>query len=125
MFTNERRRHPRFPFHSKGELRMTATAYRGNLIDISLFGALFEAKLFHFDFAPREDCTLEILQLNDDALFKVKGVIAHNRMNLIGIQFAPIDSERQNILRHIGILNLAPPSLLNRKLPALFQAWQS
>ena len=48
-----------------------------------------------------------------------------DRMNLIGIQFAPIDSERQNILRHIGMLNLAPPSLLNRKLPALFQAWRS
>jgi len=125
MYANERRQHPRFPFHSKAEIRMTATTYRGNLIDISLFGALFEARLFHFDFAPREGCTLEILQLNDDALFRIKGVIAHNRMNLIGIQFAPIDSERQTILRHISMLNLAPPSLLNRKLPALFQAWQS
>ncbi len=123
MFSKERRRHPRFPFHSKAEIRTTATAYRGALIDISLFGALFEARLFHFDFAPREVCTLEILQLNDDALFEIKGVIAHHQMNLIGIQFAPIDIERQHMLRHIGTLNLAPPDLLNRKLPALFQAW--
>jgi len=52
-------------------------------------------------------------------------VIAHYRMNLIGIQFVPIDAERQDILRRIGMLNLAPPSLLNRNLPALFQAWQA
>ena len=125
MYANERRLHPRFPFHSKGELRLNNMAYRGKLIDISLFGALFEARLFHLNFVTKENCSLEILQLNDDPLSTIGGVIAHYRMNLIGIQFVPIDAERQDILRRIGMLNLAPPSLLNRNLPALFQAWQA
>lgn len=123
MLSEERRRNPRFPFHSKGDLCLNYMAYRGKLIDISLFGALFEAKLFQPNITPRDNCTLEILQLNDDTLLSVKGVVAHTRMNLIGIQFETVDIERQNILRHIGRLNLAPPNLLNRRLPALLQPW--
>jgi hypothetical protein len=125
MFLHELRRHPRFPFHSKGELRLKFMAYRGDLIDISLFGALFEPRLFQLDVNPGDHCSLEILHLNDDSLISVKGEIAHVNKNLIGIRFAPLDKEQQNKLRQIGMLNLAPPCLLNRELPALFQAWQA
>lgn len=124
MFSDNRRRHPRFPFHSKGELRLPFMAYRGVLIDISLFGALFEARLFQLNFAAGEICTLEILHLNDDSLFSVNGVVAHINNNLIGIQFALLDHDGQNKLRQVGMLNLAPAALLDRKLPALLQAWQ-
>ena len=123
MLTKERRQYPRFPFHSRSELRLDFMAYRGKLIDISLFGALFEAQLFQLNFAPCEKCTLEILHLNDDAQFSVEGVIVHTRMNLVGIQFAPVNAERQAILQRIGMLNLAPPNLLNRRLPAPLQPW--
>jgi hypothetical protein len=123
MFSDERRHHPRFPFHSRGELRLHFMAYRGALLDISLFGALFESKLFQLNFGQGEHCTLEILHLNDDSLFAVEGTIAHTNNNLIGIQFKPLEKERQNKLRQIGMLNLAPSNLLDRKLPALLQAW--
>lgn len=125
MFLHELRRHPRFPFHSKGELRLKFMAYRGDLIDISLFGALFEPRLFQLDVNPGDTCALEILHLNDDSLISVKGEVAHVNKNLIGIRFAPLEMECQNKLRQIGMLNLAPPCLLNRELPALFQAWRS
>ncbi len=125
MFLHELRRHPRFPFHAKGELRLKFMAYRGDLIDISLFGALFETRLFQLDVNPGESCLLEILHLNDDSLIAVKGEIAHASKNLIGIRFDPLEKEQQNKLRQIGMLNLAPPCLLNRELPALFQAWRS
>ena len=124
MLSDERRRHPRFPFHSKGELRLHFMAYRGALIDISLFGALFESRLFQMNVTQGDDCTLEILHLNDDSLFAVEGVVAHTQKNLIGVQFTPLDKDRQNKLRQIGMLNLAPTTLLDRELPALFQAWQ-
>lgn len=124
MLSDERRRHPRFPFHSKGELRLHFMAYRGALIDISLFGALFESRLFQMNVTQGDDCTLEILHLNDDSLFAVDGVVAHTQKNLIGVQFTPLDKDCQNKLRQIGMLNLAPSTLLDRELPALFQAWQ-
>ena len=124
MLSDERRRHPRFPFHSKGELRLHFMAYRGALIDNSLFGALFESRLFQMNVTQGDDCTLEILHLNDDSLFAVEGVVAHTQKNLIGVQFTPLDKDRQNKLRQIGMLNLAPTTLLDRELPALFQAWQ-
>ncbi|MFZ4535021.1 PilZ domain-containing protein [Propionivibrio sp.] len=120
----ERRRQPRFPNHSKGELRLNLMAYRGALIDISLFGALFETKLFELNFAKGDNCTLEILHLNQDPLISVEGVISHAKDNLIGIQFSTLDREQQDEFQQIGRLNLAPPNFLNRNLPALFQAWQ-
>ena len=123
MPNDERRQHTRFPFHSKGELRLNLMAYRGALVDISLYGALFESRLYQLNVVPGDDCTLEILHLNEDSLFAVEGRIAHAEMNLIGIQFAPLDSDVRNKILHIGTLNLAPPNLLNRELPALFQAW--
>ena len=125
MFLHELRRHPRFPFHAKGELRLKFMAYRGDLIDISLFGALFEPGLFQLDVKPGESCSLEILHLNDDSLIAVKGVVAHASNNLIGIRFDPLEKEQENTLRQNGMLNLAPPCLINRELPALFQAWRS
>lgn len=124
MFLHELRRQPRFPFHSKGELRLKFMAYRGDLIDISLFGALFEPRLFELDVKPGDACSLEILHLNEDSLISVKGEVAQVNKNLIGVRFPPLEKECQNKLRQIGMLNLAPPCLLNREFPALFQAWQ-
>jgi len=125
MFPEERRLHPRFPFHSKSELHMPFMAYSGALIDISLFGALFEAGLFHLNIAAGENCRLEILHLNGNPAFAIEGVIAHTNNNLIGIEFTALDKKHLNQLRHICTLNLALPNVLNRKLPALFQEWRT
>ena len=122
MAFEDRRIYPRFPFHSKGELRLNYMAYGGTLIDISLFGALFKSGLSHLNVTEREECTLEILHLNDDSAFSVKGVVVHINENHIGIRFTTLDKEHESKLRKIWTLNLAPPSLLNRKLPALLQA---
>lgn len=125
MSLNERRRTPRAPMHSKGELRLNFVAYRGALIDISRFGALFESKLFHINVSPGEICNFELLQPNDEPIFSVGGSVVHSHRNLIGIQFEPLDIERREILRSIDTINLASPDLLNREMPALLQAWQS
>jgi hypothetical protein len=92
--------------------------YRGTLIDISLFGALFDAK-FTRNAIPGTQCALQVLDLNDALLLNVDGVIVHAEHNRVGIEFALMDDERQNKIRHITLLNLAPPSLVERTLPAL------
>ncbi len=120
MVAPERRRTPRFPFHSKGRLSCHDMDCRGTLIDISLFGALFDAP-FTRDAVPGTQCALQVLDLNDALLFNVEGVIAHAEHNHVGIEFAPMEDERQNKIRHIALLNLAPPSLVERTLPALLR----
>ncbi len=124
MLSDDLRRHPRFPFHSKGELRLNLVAFRGELIDISLFGALFETRLHQMNVVRGDNCMLDILHSNDDSLLAVSGVVVHTNKNLIGIKFDELDKEREDTLRQIGMLNLAPPKLLDRKLSALFQPWR-
>lgn len=99
--------------------------YSGKLIDISQSGALFEARRFHIAVSPGEVCYIEFMLKADESVLTFKGSIVHNHRNLIGIRFEPLDNERQEELRHIGALNPATPNLLNRKVPALFQPWQS
>lgn len=125
MTAEERRRLPRFPFHSKGELSLGLMAYRGALLDISLFGALFEAGLFHFNIAPGDACRLKILTLGDESMLAVDGEVAHVRKNLIGVRFHPLDEGGRRKLAHIGTLNLAPQKVFDRKLPFLLQAWMA
>jgi hypothetical protein len=124
MFPNEHRRIPRFPFHSKGELRLNFMAHRGTLLDISLFGALFESGLSQIEVAAGDNCVLKILSLSDATLFSVEGVVAHARQNMIGIEFDTPDERRITTLQEIGMLNLATPKLIDRSLSVLLQAWR-
>lgn len=117
----ERRKSPRFPFNSKGELHMNCIAYRGKLIDFSQHGALFESGIHHIGLTHGTKCALDILQLNEKPLCTVDGHIAYWRNNLIGIQFIAIEQERLARLLEAGSLNLAPAKLFNRKLAALLQ----
>lgn len=123
MFSDERRRRPRFPFHAKGELSLRLLNHRGRLLDISLFGALFELGLFGLDAVAGDACRLTVLTLGEESLFAVDGVVTHARRNLLGIEFAGLDDERRQWLQRIGALNLAPAKLIDRKLPLLLQAW--
>jgi len=121
MNTEERRKNPRFPFNSKGELHMNCIAYRGKLIDFSQYGALFESGIHHIGIAHGAKCSLDILQLNEKSLCTVDGEIMYCRNNLIGIQFIDIDQDRLTRLLDAGALNLAPARLFNRKMAVLLQ----
>ncbi|WP_194286376.1 PilZ domain-containing protein [Rhodocyclus gracilis] len=125
MLPDDRRRTPRFPFHSKGELRLNFMAYRGSLIDLSLHGALFESALFELGVQQGDYCAVDILNLSEESIFTAEGVVAHASKSFIGIKFHPLDDERLKRLQHIGTLNLAPKKLINRKFPSLLQAWAS
>lgn len=118
MVTNERRRHPRFPFHSKGILIGPDKDYRGVLIDISVFGALFEAECIS-NVVPGTRCRLEVLNVDDSALIKIEGVVSHTAVERVGIEFEPMDEERKERIRSIAHLNLAPTSIVERPLPTL------
>jgi hypothetical protein len=118
MVTTERRRQPRFPFHSKGVLIVPDRDYRGALIDISVFGALFEAD-YVSNVAAGALCRLEVLNVDGSSLFDAEGVVSHAESNRVGIAFAPMDEDRKEKIRSIAHLNLAPPSVVERPLHSL------
>jgi len=124
MFPTEHRRIPRFPFHSTGELGLGFMAHRGVLVDISLHGALFESGLAQLDVTAGDRCVLRVLSLADQILLTMAGAVAHTRGNLIGVEFDTPDERRIGILEEIGMLNLAPPKIINRSFPFLLQARQ-
>lgn len=122
MVSEERRKNPRFPFHSKGEIRIDCLAHRGTLIDFSRFGALFESGIQLLGLTQGQKCSLNILQLNEKTLCTIEGSIVRYSGNRIGIQFIAIEQERLDLLLSVGSLNLAPAKLFDRKLAALLQA---
>ena len=120
MATLERRVHPRYPFLSKARLICSEMTYPGTLIDISLYGALFDTP-FDVDAETGIRCVLQVLSLKEDMLFQVNGAIAHTGYSLVGIEFAPLDVALQSRIRQITLFNLAPPGHAERELPALLK----
>lgn len=118
----ERRKHPRFPFHCKGELRIELIPCLGELVDFSQFGALFRSGIIQVGLESGQKCSLDILHLNNNLLCTVEGRVAHRHENLVGIELDALDEERLNKILQAGALNLAPPKLFNRSLAALLQA---
>lgn len=118
----ERRKHPRFPFNRKGELRIDYIPCLGELVDLSRFGALFRSGIHPVGLECGRECSLNILHLNEELLCTIDGHVAHRCNNLIGIRFERLDEESLSRLMHIGTLNLAPAKMFDRSLSALLQA---
>lgn len=118
----ERRKHPRFPFHCKGELRIDYVPCLGELVDLSRHGALFRTGIVRIGLEHEKQCALDILHLNNNLLCSVSGHIAHWQDNLVGVRFDALDNATLEKIMHVGKLNLAPERVFNRSLAALLQA---
>ena len=94
--------------------------YRGTLIDISIYGALFHASSIG-NAVPGSRCVLQVSSLKEDILFQVNGTIAHTGQAVVGIEFAPLDDALQSRIRRLTQFNLAPPAHAERELPALLE----
>lgn len=122
MMLEERRKHPRFPFHCKGELRIDFMPCLGELLDFSKHGALFRSGIIQIGLECGRRCSLDILRLNNDRLCTVDGHVAHRRDNLVGIRFDALDDATLDKILKAGALNLAPERMFDRSLAALLQA---
>lgn len=114
----ERRRHPRFPFHSSGILELAGTRYSGTLIDISLNGALLRP-VQPVGAEAAEPCCLELLNGNNRS-WRVNAVrIAHRRGEMLGLEFLDLNGDAEHFLAMLIEMNLGLATLLDRGLPAL------
>ncbi len=120
MSLSDRRRCPRFPFHSRGRLLLIDRELDGSLIDISLSGALFAIDL-PGDLPSGVACRLAIHHHHQSPARCFCGIAVYRAGPLVGIEFRDIDGDAEEELRLMIEMNLASPQLLDRDLPALLR----
>jgi len=116
----DRRRSPRFPFHSNARLELGYLELEGTLMDISLSGALF-ASADPLEVPVEMDCRLTIGHRRRAHTEGIAGRIAHRAGRLFGIEFLDVDEAAESELRRMLDMNLAPPRLLDRDLATLLR----
>ena len=118
MLLSDRRRHPRFPFHTRGSLLLDGCSHQGTLLDISLKGGLFVP-----DANPAvpvgRDCLLRVFHGGKEKFVELPGSVVYIHAHLIGIDFDPVSEDALRWFQQVILLNLAIPALLHRDLPAL------
>jgi hypothetical protein len=114
----EHRRFSRIAFHAPAELQVGETKLEGQVLDVSLKGALVEAN--GESSAERgAECTLAIRLGLGDTVVRMKGIVAHRAAGHFGIHCNEIDIESIEHLRRLVELNLGDDRLLQRELAAL------
>ena len=122
MSYSERRHTPRFPLHSQVSLLLRGSWQQGDLIDISLGGALVTLDPQCDVVAQGKPCGLHVLHQNGNSIAKFHGLVVHCEENLLGIKFIGVGQKNLLALHDLLDLNLASVQLLDRDVPALLKA---
>ncbi|MDP3538847.1 MAG: PilZ domain-containing protein [Azonexus sp.] len=118
MLTPERRRFPRFPFHSQGMLSFAGEQHSGTVLDVSLKGALFRA-ISPIDFMGGNRCYLEIFHAGQPFFCTATAHVAYHHESIVGLEFVELTKGAQQLLAQVMDMNLAVDSLLEREFPEL------
>jgi hypothetical protein len=122
MSISDRRLHPRFPFHSRGQLSIDDGGLEldGTLIDISLGGALFAADK-HLAIRSGTQCRLVVYQRQRPSFVVMQGLVINHSRNLTGIQFQAVSDAAAGRLRQLIEMNLGVLHLLERDVGSLLR----
>lgn len=116
--SEERRRFSRIAFHRPAELDALGELATGELLDVSLKGALVEVPAA-FGGEEGQPCVLTVRLDAGGAVVRMEGQIAHREGATLGLRCTGIDLESIAHLRRIVELNLGDEELLDRELSAL------
>ncbi len=114
----EKRHFSRVVLQSKVELRSDNETWSGQLIDISLKGALVECEHTHIPPVSAQ-LHIKILFPTLPQGIEFDGTICHVENNQLGIRCDKMDIDSISELRRIIELNLGSEEILNRELHAL------
>ena len=121
MPSSERRRFPRFPFHSQGALSVAGEAHAGTVLDVSLKGALFMAD-GHFGAMAGQLCSLDLYHAGQPGFCSATALVAYHRESLVGLEFVDLTDGARQLLTQVISMNLAVDTLLGRDLPEMLGA---
>ena len=115
--SDERRQFWRATFRSPVELADAGGSSAGDLIDISLKGALVKVSNL-WRGAVGDPCHLR-LRLAEGAVIAMRATVAHVEGRRIGLRCESIDVDSITHLRRLVSLNAGDQNLLDRELAAL------
>ncbi len=115
MSHSERRRSPRFPFHSQGALSFAGQHLQGTVLDISLKGALFSVPN-GLELSAGKMCSLEIFHAGQPGFCSATALVTYQRENLVGLEFVDLTDGARQLLAQVINMNLAVDTLLERDL---------
>jgi hypothetical protein len=116
MSLHDRRRHPRFPFHSRTVVQLAGRYHNGTLLEASVAGGLVVCE--EATMRVGEQCTLIVYNGKRPA-FEVVATIVNAHYPLAGIAFSAADQDVADSLRRIIDLNLGALRLPPREEAAL------
>lgn len=117
----ERRRFQRVSFQAVAFLDVPAGQHEGDVLDMSLKGALFRPSK-PWEGAVGEKCRLAVPLREGEEVIQMEGEITHFRDGCLGIKCREIDLDSITSLRRLVELNLGDEALLQRELSALVGA---
>lgn len=119
MTDTERRRFQRIILHRPVSLVIDGRTYPGELIDISLHGALMRAE--GEETPPPGARGIADIGLGDDPEFVIRMpvTVRHLQERLIGLETGQLEIEDASRLKRLVELNVADPALLQRELEEL------
>ena len=120
MFLLERRRTPRFPFHSLGWVHVGSEKHSGTVLDLSAKGALFAAQELTDELVGKT-CELSIMIASPPEFLALRGVVVNQRGDLLGLEFLEVSEAARRGLMLIVEMNLGSPDLVERDIPALLR----
>ena len=115
--SDDQRHFRRIPFDASVRIEAGGGQYQGELLDLSLKGALVRAESGH-QVVAGEAATVHI-RLNDELGIDMKTTVAHVQDRRIGFRCDHIDVDSITHLARIVELNTGDPELLHRELSAL------
>ena len=112
---DERRKFHRVPFATKAEIKYAKNKYKGELIDISLQGALVQGK----GDIPLEEgvsCELSIHLLDSEITMQFDADLVHRQENKFGFKFTSEDTETMTHLRRLLELNIGSSEVIDNEI---------
>lgn len=108
---DERRNFRRVPFATRAEINCSGEKYHGELIDISLKGALVEGK-GAIPLSKGNRCELAIHLLNSEITMHFEADIIHRQEDRFGFHFIGLDTESASHLRRLLEFNIGSSEAL-------------
>ncbi len=117
---DERRKFQRVPFATKAEINCDQIKYKGELLDISLQGALVQG-IGDIPLKKGDPCELSIQLLDSEIIMLFDVNCVHRHENKFGFKFTSGDTESMTHLRRLLELNIGSSEVLDRELTLLLK----
>ena len=118
--SNDHRAFWRAPFHAVVKLTDATGTWTGELLDISLKGALLEMSS-DWPGVLGAKCQLQ-LDLGEGVAIQMRATVAHLEGARMGLRCDNLELDSITHLRRLVELNAGDPNLLERELPALLHS---